>query len=212
MQFKKFARGWESSLRQNIMLIAVNALLAVIIIILVISVTRKHERIVLVPPQLTAEAKIGWHDADQEYRKSIALYLATMVGNITPKTIDFTIKAISPYFSEKLYPRLRTKLLALKNDPQFINSPVATYFSPERIMYEQATDRIFVLGNLISMGVKRKNVIPVTYEIIVNIKNGRPYVTYCESYKKRNPHTIKWIQSQPEDVQKKYESFLKGDN
>lgn len=211
MQFKKLARGWESSLRQNVMLIAVNGLLAVIIIILVISVTGKHERIVLVPPQLTAEAEIGWHDADQEYRKSIALYLATMVGNITPKTIDFTIEAISPYFAEKLYPRLRTKLLALKNDPQFINSPVATYFSPERIMYEQATDRIFVLGNLISMGVKRKNVIPVTYEVIVEIKNGRPYVTYCESYKERNPHTIKWIQSQPEEIQKKYGLFLKGD-
>ena len=209
MQLKKFARGWESSLRQNVMLIGVNALLAVIIVILVISVAGKHERIVLVPPQLTAEAEIGWHDADQEYRKSIALYLSTMVGNITPKTIDFTIEAISPYFSEKIYPRLRTKLLSLKHDPQFINSPVSTYFSPERIIYEQVTDRIFVIGNLISMGVKRKNTIPVTYEVIVKIKNGRPYVTYLESYKKRNPHTIKWIQSQPEEIQKKYESFLK---
>jgi conjugal transfer pilus assembly protein TraE len=171
-----------------------NTIMAAGLVYGIVALNVRHERIILIPPSLDKKAEIAWKSADKEYIKSFAMYLAVMVGNMQPKSVGVIVDSVSSFMDPRIYNDFRHQLLQLAEDPLFKASGAVTTFSPSSIQYEAETGRVFVTGGLVTAtaGAQKyqKN---VTYEIGIEIREGRPWVVHFLSYEGTVPHTVSWF-------------------
>ncbi len=174
-------------------MIGANIILAVGIVWSVVSLSGNHERVVLVPPNLDKKAQIAWDHADKEYLKSFGLYMASLVGNIQPKSSTVVLDAASAFMDPTIYNEFRRQLLLIIEDPTFKASGSVISFLPQSIQYESETSRVFVTGSIItSTAGSTKYQKNVVYEIGARIRNGRPWVTHFTSYEGNAIHSVNW--------------------
>ncbi len=185
---------------------------AIVVAAMAFKVYHHKERLVIVPPMALESGRpleLAWNNANQEYIKSFALYLSCLIGNITPQNVQFIADSIGSYLSPEIYPDIRVKLLAIAQDDVWVKSSQTTFFAPREIIYEEQTQRVFVVGESNSVGfrtaVDKKSMI---YEMMMTIREGRPTVTYLSVYEGTQPRTLKWLLNQPEDVKAKYKWIL----
>lgn len=142
---------------------------------------RTERTVVLVPPTLTQEVEITRNTASSELKEAWGLYLAELLGNVTPATAEFISKALAPLLSTDIYravmDALSEQINALKMDR------VATSFKPRQVSYEQETDKVFVSGELTAQGPNAKaETRHRTYEFVISIRNYRPRLDYIDVY------------------------------
>lgn len=153
----------------------------------------QRDRIVLVPPSMDTKAVVAWNYANREYLKSFGLYIATLVGNIQPKSSTIVLDSVSAFMDPMIYTDFRRQLLGLIEDPMFKASGSVISFLPGSIQYEPETSRVFVLGTLItSTSGAQKYQKQVVYEIGAEIREGRPWVRHFLSYEGSIPRTVSW--------------------
>lgn len=157
------------------------------------SMSGERERVVLVPPMLDGKAEIAWNSANKEYIKSFGMYIATMVGNIQPKSSTVVLDAVSAFMDPLIYTEFRRQLMTLMEDPVFKASGSVISFLPNSIQYEADTNRVFVTGTLITAtSGAQKYQKQVTYEMSISIREGRPWVSHFLSYEGSIPRTVSW--------------------
>ncbi len=157
------------------------------------SIAGERERIVLVPPTLDQKAEIAWKSANKEYVKSFGLYIATLVGNMQPKSSTIVLDAVSAFMDPQIYTEFRRQIMALIEDPVFKSSGSVISFQPNSIQYEAETNRVFVTGSLITAtSGTQKYQKQVTYEMSISIREGRPWVSHFLSYEGTIPRTVQW--------------------
>ena len=153
----------------------------------------ERERVVLVPPMLDGKAEIAWNSANKEYIKSFGMYIATMVGNIQPKSSSVVLDAVSAFMDPNIYTEFRRQLMTLMEDPVFKASGSVISFLPNSIQYEADTNRVFIMGTLITAtSGAQKYQKQVTYEMSISIREGRPWVSHFLSYEGSIPRTVSW--------------------
>lgn len=213
MKMMRFVATWESSIRAVVILSVVLVLQGIALGIMSVKLYRHRERVVVMPPLALQEGRrmeIAWASANQEYSKSFGLYLATLIANITPENVTFVADSISTYFDSRIYSEVRTKILSLAQDEVWATSAQASYFAPRQVIYEDATERVFVVGDITTTGYgKLSDKKPVIYEMIIRIRDGRPLVEHFTSYEGSQPHTVKWLLNQPEDVRAKHQWLIR---
>ena len=194
MKLSAMMGSWEKANRFAYYLLLSNTALAVTLMGTLYLAIGNRERVVLVPPQLDARVTVGMTTASSEYLKSFGLYIATLVGNITPYNVDFLTDILSRYLDARVYTAVRTRLQAVANDPVFRNSGGASWFEARRLDYEKETSRVFVVGqlNTLSAGKTNPDVAPVVYELRIEMRDGRPLVLALDSYEGSEPHSLKW--------------------
>jgi len=136
---------------------------------------------VLVPPNLSGEVEITRNEASSELKESWGLYLAELLGNVTPATAEFIQSAIGPLLSADIYrsvmDAMSEQINALKMDR------IAISFKPRQVFYEKDSDKIFVTGELSSQGPNSKpDVRNRTYEFVLSIRNYRPRLDAIDVY------------------------------
>jgi conjugal transfer pilus assembly protein TraE len=157
------------------------------------TISGERERIVLVPPMLDAKAEVAWNSANKEYIKGFGMYIATLVGNIQPKSSTVVLDAVSAFMDPQIYTEFRRQLLTLIEDPVFKASGSVITFQPNSIQYEPETNRVFVTGTLITAtSGSQKYQKQVTYEMGITIREGRPWVSHFLSYEGTIPRTVSW--------------------
>lgn len=191
------------TLKTNTAILIIALVMALSNAFLVYKVFQSHERVVLVPPTLDQKASVGWKTASLEYKKSFALFVAGLVGNITPSSVEFVVDALGRYFSPAIYSDLRTRLMAIAQDPFFKSSGAYSYYVPTRVEYEPATYKIFVMGYQVTgnsvVKNKRKNLV---FEMTVSIKGGVPQIESLGMYEDSVPHTLEWHKRHDEKANK----------
>lgn len=185
-------RRWNELNKIVAILLISNVVLAVGFTIAAAKNATSHERVVLVPPNMTESAEVAWRNASGEYFKSWGLYVATMIGNITPSTVDFTVDSLSNLFAAEIYTSLREKLLAIAQDENLKRAGTVNYFSPVQAIYEPATAKTFIAGNLIIKYRNRMDTQPVVYEMQIEMLAGLPLIRNFSSYPGTDAHTLKW--------------------
>jgi conjugal transfer pilus assembly protein TraE len=197
MKLSRLSATWDRTLWTNAILLVANAALAVgLAAAAVVEVTR-HERVVLVPPGLDERAQVAWKAASAEYFKAWGLYVATLVGNVTPNNVSFVADSLSPLFSPRIYASVRTQILALAKDPVFGRATAVNYFSPTQAIYEPATGKVFIVGTIVtSTFEKTGETRHVVYEMKWRMQAGLPLVVEFTSYEGSQPKTLKWLESQ----------------
>lgn len=157
------------------------------------------EDIALVPPGLSEKATLGWSNADPEYYKSWGLYFVLSITNLTPRNVTFIADQLTSYVSPDIYPEVRRRLLKAAAEPGFVSAGTASKFEAEIVQYDPPTQKIFVSGNmLIRDAAGRDESKPVTYELKIDIRSRRPWVTHVDSYPGRDARTQQWLKNHPD--------------
>lgn len=193
MNLKSYLTSMSQLQMLTLTTILSNVILAAGLIMAMVNITSQHDRIVLVPPNLDKKAEIAWSNADKEYLKSFGLYIATMVGNIQPKSSSVVLDTASAFMDPSIYTEFRKQLVAIIEDPVFKASGSVISFMPQAIQYEPETGRVFVNGSIVtSTSGSQKYQKNVVYEIGVRIREGRPWVAHFTSYEGTTIHSVNW--------------------
>ncbi|KLR58984.1 hypothetical protein OX89_04130 [Diaphorobacter sp. J5-51] len=177
----------------TIAMVCSNIILAMGVSYAMVALGNNHERVVLVPPNLDKKAEIAWTSANREYIKSFGLYMATLVGNVQPKSSTVVLDSVSAFMDPAIYTDFRKQLMTIIEDPVFKASGSVISFLPSSIQYEVETSRVFVTGAIItSTAGSTKYTKNVIYELGVRIREGRPWVTHFTSYEGTNIHSVNW--------------------
>jgi len=197
----------DLALRNNTILLFTTIILSVCLAICVSMNVSDHERIVLVPPHMDQKMEVSWRHANAAYYKAWGLYATTLVGNVTPKTVDFVADALGFLLHPSIYPRIRAQVKGLAEDPVFQRANAINYFAPHEVTYEVDADRrqkVFVTGQLITSNFEATTAVSgarsdtkwVVYEMTFEQTDGRPVIVELTSYPGRQPHTMKWWSTQ----------------
>ena len=192
MRMPTALKNMDSLQKLSIGSLCSNVILAVGLVVAIIQITGEHERIVLVPPHLDRQVEIAWNSADAEYMKSFGLYVATLVGNVQPRTSKVVLDTVGAFMDAEIYGEFRRQTRAIIDDPIFKQSGAVITFQPSSIQYEAETSRVFVVGALITKSATNNRAKTVTYEIGMQVRNGRPWVHHFTSYEGSVPHTLSW--------------------
>lgn len=181
MKWSDFLKTWDGTEAENRFGRVVILGLIGICVITSVAAWRAERSIVLVPPTLTNEVNITRSKASGEYKEAWGLYLAELLGNVTPANADFLKQAIEPILAPSIYhmvlDAMNEQINAIKMDR------VAIMFRPQQVLYEADTDKVFVFGELTSQGPNsRPDVRRRTYEFQISIKNYRPRLDYIDVY------------------------------
>lgn len=196
MLFEKFTGRFEESNRTVKMLLWANLIMVLGLVSSYLVVNARHERIVVVPSHLTERAVIEWDNASPEYYKGWAFYTATLIGSITPENLTFVVSRLGEIFSPKIFPTVKSKLLAMGRDPAFNSATSLSYFAASRTIWEPGTKKVFVTGRYVNttatQGGSYDRSQNVVLEFIFTMLEGRPILTHFASYEGTQPHTLAW--------------------
>ncbi len=183
------------------MLSASNVIMACIALFAAYASLTSRERVVIVPPGINQATSVGWADADATYYKAFGMFIATLIGNITPANVEFVSKSLSGYMDSAVYSDVRKKMIALADSREFRETAGATKFVPTAIAYEPDTNKVFVAGQMtvVTAQSSTKTADDLTYEMVVKMREGRPVITAITSYPGIDPHDNGWIKRQAEN-------------
>lgn len=202
MNIANFLETWRGTQFENKFLRIITVLLSASLLILVVSFVNREIPVILVPPEITEQVRISKNSADAETKKAWALYVAQLIGNVTPGNADFVAEVIEPLLHPRIYKSVRENLAyqieSLKLERVSLN------FTPRAVAYEPDTDRVYVNGTLISQGLGDARDQSVrTYELEIDIDNFRPMITFLDVYKGGMRTQAKKVQIQSAEDRKK---------
>jgi conjugal transfer pilus assembly protein TraE len=189
-----FFKNYDSAVASAKLLTAVVAALAVLNIAFAVALVRTRTQIVLVPPNLDKQVRIGYALADDAYYKSWGLYVAEMVGNLTPGNAEFVADSLGRLFAANDYVKVRSAVLA--NGQTMAQNGVVSFFKADAVVWEPQTQRIFVTGERrqVSPTGVATSVNTVTYQMHVRMVAGQPVLDQFSVYE-GPAHTLQWEQN-----------------
>lgn len=199
MDFKSFLSTYSGIRQENWYYRVICAVLVISNLFLGVAVLARKEVVVLVPPILKEQVKVGINKADQKYQESWALFFALLLGNITPKNLEFVVNEVQKYMAPAIYDDLMKDIAEQSKSIEGAN--ISTSFEPRELGYDEKTGHVLIKGQMVLRGAFGKpQSINKTYEFGIAIKNYYPQITYLDAYEKKprpveeKPH----VQPQPQ--------------
>jgi conjugal transfer pilus assembly protein TraE len=140
--------------------------------------------VVLVPPLLKEQVKVSLKKADQKYQETWALHFALLLGNITPRNIEFVAGEIEKYLAPSIYQDLMKDIYEQAKDIK--ETTLSTTFEPRELVFDDKTGHVLVKGQMVMRGSfgKPQN-ISKTFEFGIEVKNYYPQITFLDAYDKK---------------------------
>ncbi|MBW1952089.1 MAG: hypothetical protein JRI66_03270 [Deltaproteobacteria bacterium] len=184
MDFKKFLSTYSGVLKENRFYRIVLGVLLAANLLLGAAVLTHKEVVVLVPPDLRGETRIAPNRGDRHYQESWGLFFALLLGNVTPRNIEFVVEAVEAYLSPQIYQDLMKDLYAQAKNVKQSNLSIS--FEPREVMYDEQTERVLVKGQTVLRGSYGKpQMINKTFEFGIEVKNYYPRIVYLDAYEKK---------------------------
>ena len=209
MNFSAFRQKYRDSENTKTIFMTTTLLLLCLVILQQCKINNQHERIVLVPPQLTKKAEISWRSAGQNYLSDNALYLASQISSVVPKNVDYVVGALEGYYHPEIWASLKPQLLAVRDNPNYFGVNPINQFTPTGgVIYEPETDKIFVSGEFRSSAYGKQGhldvlgVVDATYEMRLAIDGGLPKVLEWYTYT-GSPLTQELKKTRPEEYERR---------
>lgn len=194
MDFTKFKSTWAATAAENSFLKLTCGALVIANLSLAGVVGFRGTETILVPPTVTEKMTVSQSSIDAAGKKQWGAYVASLVGNITPGNIDYTVDQLQSVLASETYHKMRQELAEQVAKVKRDNLTLS--FEAKQLMYEKESGRVFVIGRSIlraTNGVEQKS--ERVFEIEMHIEDGRPIITRLEGYEGA-PHTQYWIQQQ----------------
>lgn len=176
----KLARVRYSQLKENSKLMVVTN--TVLVSLLTVSLFVNFQKDTVVINNLNEscqESMVAASSMNEANHRRLGLYLAGMLGNITPESAGKIDNNILPFASPDIYQRVND-LIALQT-ASLIEEKVAMSFFAESAFVEDGTT--FVSGKGAMRGLTDKTVKFVrTYEFVFDVHNYTPTFSYMDVY------------------------------
>lgn len=160
-------------------------------------IATQSTRIVIVPPYLNQSVKVGYATADDAYYESFGLYVAELVGNLTPGDAKYVAHALGKLFGADAYEQVRSKVMTSAAEERADDANFT--FSAGKTIWQAANHTVFVEGVLHQINSSGETVekLPYTFQMQVRIEAGQPVLSSFEPYP-GSAHTIAWeMEHQP---------------
>jgi conjugal transfer pilus assembly protein TraE len=146
-----------------------------------LALTLQHTKVILVPPTLPGEVEIARNQGSGTLKETWALYVAELIGNVTPGNAAFIERSLGPLLDAGIYrdvmALLGSQVTALRADR------VSVRFRTREVLYEAKTDRVYVSGEQTSQGPGgNPETHPRTYEFRIAFRHYRPVVEHIDVY------------------------------
>lgn len=199
MEFAKFNRSWTEALRDSATKNLVIATLLVTNMIAVFGWFRSHETVILVPPELKEIVSVSPEKSSPGYKKAWAMYVANLMGNLTPGNVDFVVGFLGEVMAPEAYRAMKENLALQAKEMK--EDSLSVRFEPQSLLYEEETRKAFVSGRFTPYSPSGKHdTFERTYEMQVEIRFGRPWITTFAAYR-GVPRTLQQLKSQQANVQ-----------
>ena len=199
MNLTRLGKNWDLAVRNNTILLLANIFFAIALTVTSVLAFFNRERVILVPPRMDDKMVVAWNNAGAEYFKAFGLFVATLLGNITPANSKFVADQLSVFIEPKLYAPIRTQVLAYADDPRFARGASFNYFSPQKVVWEPGTSKVFVMGTITMSSFNPQVSGPyeyrtVVYEFKFAMNDGRPLIVDFNSYPGNDARTVAWVE------------------
>lgn len=181
MKLGSYFDSYEGALNANKASKYVMLLLVIANVVLGIALTSKERTIVMVPPNLEQEAWVAKQDAGMSMKETWATYVATLLGNVTPRSVNTLGPMLSKIVAPGAYKQVMDSIAALEKEVK--TEQLEIQFSPTGVFYVPSRDVVAVSGEFrmrSARGIEKKFV--RTYEIGVGIRNYTPSIESIEIY------------------------------
>jgi conjugal transfer pilus assembly protein TraE len=184
MDFKRFFSSYSGVIQENRIWRALALVLVTANLVLGTVAFSRRETVVLVPANLSKEVRVGVAVGDRDYRETWGLFFAQLLGNVTPKTIDFVLERVGKCLSPGIYQETLKAMYAQAKELKVNN--LAISFEPAEVAYDEKTDRVLVKGIALLKGAfGAPQTLARTYELGIEVRDYRPVLTYLASYEKK---------------------------
>jgi len=136
---------------------------------------------IALPPVLEGQVSVARESASREVKEAWALFVAELLGNVSPSSAEFIQRAVDPL----LAPALRRPVLEVMAEQvrEIQRERVSMSFNVRAIAYDPPTDKVFVTGIQTTSGPGGKPVARTrTYELIVGFAHYRPVIRHLDVY------------------------------
>ena len=199
MQFRNYQLSLRDALQNNA---TKNVIIAVLIGTNFLSVWgwfSSTETIILVPPTLDDRVVVSADEASDGYKTAWALYVAQLLGNITPGNADFVGEQVSGLFSPAAFRDMSDAFL--EQIAAITDDRITVEFEPRELIFEGASDKIFVYGAFRAAGPSgAPDEFNRTFEMRVDMRFGRPWITHFAAYEDL-PRTIEELERVQAELQ-----------
>lgn len=210
MEKKSFFNHFDQSINAAKTLVVVVIALVALNIFFGIALLRARTQTILVPPNLTEQVRIGYGVADAGYYKAWGLYVAEMIGNLTPGNADFVAKALGRLFAAEDYAKVHAAVLS--QGEMMRQNGVVSFFRADAVIWEPQTGRVFVTGErreASPTGVAT-SVETITYQMHVSMQAGQPVLDQFSVYGGA-AHTLEWEQTNSATPQQPASGAVQGE-
>lgn len=137
--------------------------------------------VILVPPSLPDEVEIARNQGSGSLKESWGLYLAELLGNVTPGNAAFIERSLGPLLDARIYPEV---MAILANEVEALRMDrVSVRFKSREVLYDATLDRVFVSGEQTSQGPgSAPESRPRTYEFRIGFRHYRPVIEHIDVY------------------------------
>lgn len=150
-------------------------------VILACALAFKKDAVVLVPPRLTEETRLVADRTNAGYEKAWGLFLAQLLGNVTPGSVKFVRTAVEPLLSAEVWQQFVNVVEVQAEEIRLDH--ISIYFEPKTVIYEEESGNIFVSGLSIIKGPSgSEKRIQRTYEFRFRMGDFQPYLTWIDMY------------------------------
>ncbi|KZX73686.1 hypothetical protein A3715_15665 [Oleiphilus sp. HI0009] len=181
-----------------------NGVLACVLLFVMIALNQKSTTLEVLPTKYDEKLKIALNISESEQKKKWGVSISQFVGNVSPKNIKFVANSILGYMAPDVFHRLSgefgSQIFSIEKEGR------RTRFVPTKAIYEEGTDKVFVVGEFevkmpssanISGPSKTQIRKDKVYELVIELKDGFPTIKHFDTYF-----------GQPKD--RKYLARLKG--
>ncbi len=145
MLYEKWIQNWKAALAENFFLRSAVILLAAGLI-LNATVFRENTRIIVVPPTMKDSFWIERGKAAPEYLEQMAVFVSTLVGNLSPRSAEYNIEVLLSYIDPD---RLHDVRDDLKSQAQYIKkNNITQSFYPDSTAVAENEQSVTIDGNV----------------------------------------------------------------
>jgi conjugal transfer pilus assembly protein TraE len=184
MELKNYTSNLDKSILTNKILIVLLALSLCVCALEagIIYKIRNDSRVILVPPTIQSKFSVSGTQVSDAYLRQMALYLAYLKLNVTPKTITTSHAIFENYVDSSIYGQVQSDLT--RESKSVINGDISAYFNPTSILVDSTKLSVELTGYLNKSVGKRK--LPqetVKYLIQFSYKAGQLHLMGMEKIK-----------------------------
>lgn len=177
MDWKTFLTTWRgmawASRAKDIVIVALLA----VSLGLTYTVATQDTVVTLNPPPAAEAVTVGADTATPRYQQLWAVFIAELVGNITPDNAERVRQTIGPFLSAEIRQRV---LDSIQDDIDSIQrDDVSATFTTRKVEYDrEGKGRVYVTGDTRLIGVADETSGARTYVIDIEVVRYQPRITY----------------------------------